>query len=351
MKKICLITGSCGLVGFEACNFFSQKNFKIIGIDNNFRKKYFGKKGSILDNKKAIINSISDYEHYSLNINNYQSLSKIFKKYGNNIKLIIHAAAQPSHDWSYKNPRLDFNVNAFGTLNLLDLTKKYSKNAIFIFTSTNKVYGDNPNKLKYVEKKLRYDVSPRSKYTRGFNEDLNIDQCVHSIFGASKLSADIMVQEYCRNLKIKGAVFRAGCITGANHKGVKLHGFLSFLVKTILQKKTYEIIGYKGKQVRDNIHSIDLIKAFWEFYKKPRFGEVYNIGGSRVSNCSILEAIKLTEKISGIKAKIKLKKINRVGDHKWWISDVKKFSEHYLQWKITKNTETIIKELIHSYRT
>ena len=293
-----------------------------------------------------MIEENKNYKHFNVDIRNYQNLKKIFKKYRRNISLIIHCAAQPSHDYGKNFPIIDFNVNATGTLNLLELTKKFCPESPFIFMSTNKVYGDNPNKLKLIEKKNRFELKKKDKFYSGINETLSIDNCIHSFFGVSKTYADLIVQEYGKNVGLKTVCFRAGCITGPNHSGAKLHGFLSYLVKQSLSKKKYTIIGYKGKQVRDNLHSYDLINCFWEFFKKPKKGVVYNIGGGRFSNCSILEAINEIELIAKIKIKKKIIKQNRIGDHIWYISDNKKFKKDYPNWIQRYSTKKIIKELI-----
>jgi len=247
-------------------------------------------------------------------------------------------------------PFIDFDINAKGTLNLLELTKLYCPDAPFIFMSTNKVYGDNPNHLPLIEKKTRWEIKNNHLFKNGIDETMSIDNCTHSFFGTSKSYADLIVQEYGKNVGLKTACFRAGCITGPNHSGAKLHGFLSYLVKASLKNKEYTLIGYKGKQVRDNIHSHDLVSCFWEFYKKPRNGEIYNIGGGRYSNCSILEALNLIEKISKIKIKRKLLKISRVGDHIWYISNLKKFKKHYPRWRQIYSTKKIINELIEKFK-
>ena len=344
--KIALITGSCGLVGSESSLYFSKKGFKIVGIDNNYRKFFFGNDGDITWVKKKLKKNLKNYNHFNTDIRNYSKLKKIFYKYRNKIKIVIHAAAQPSHDWAKNQPFIDFDINAKGTLNLLELTKLYAPKAPFIFMSTNKVYGDNPNKLPLIEKKTRWELKKSHKYQNGIDETMSIDNCTHSFFGASKSYADLVVQEYGKNIGLKTACFRAGCITGPNHSGAKLHGFLSYLVKSSLQNKKYTLIGYKGKQVRDNIHSQDLVSCFWEFYKKPSVGEIYNIGGGRYSNCSIIEALNVIEKISKIKIKRKILNQNRVGDHIWYITDNKKFKKDYPNWKQKYNTKKIIKELI-----
>ena len=348
--SLVLITGSCGLVGSEAAIFFSKKGFEILGVDNNARKFFFGPDGDISWIKKSLKKKIKNYNHYNIDIRNYNSLKKIFSKYKNQIKLIIHCAAQPSHDWAKNKAFIDFDVNAKGTLNLLELTKKYCSSSPFIFMSTNKVYGDNPNKLPLIEKKTRWEVNKNHKFVNGIDETMSLDSCTHSFFGVSKTYADLIVQEYGKNIGLKTACFRAGCITGPNHSGAKLHGFLSYLVKISLKKRRYTLIGYKGKQVRDNIHSHDLVTCFWEFYKKPRYGEVYNIGGGRYSNCSILEALNIIEELSNIKIKRKILKNNRVGDHIWYISNLKKFKKHYPKWRQIYSTKKIINELIHKYK-
>jgi len=347
--KIALITGSCGLVGSESSLFFSKKKFKILGIDNNIRKFFFGKDGDVSWVRNKLKKEVRKYYHQNIDIRNYSSLQKIFKKYKKNISLIIHCAAQPSHDWAKSKPFIDFDINAKGTLNLLELTKKYCSQSPFIFMSTNKVYGDNPNFLPLVENKSRWEIKRQHKYFKGIDEKMSIDNCTHSFFGASKTYADLVVQEYGKNVGLKTTCFRAGCITGPNHSGAKLHGFLSYLVKSSLLKKEYTLIGYKGKQVRDNIHSYDLVNCFWEFYKKPTSGKVYNIGGGRLSNCSILEALYLVEDISGIKIKKKILKTNRIGDHIWYISDMKKFKKDYPNWKQKYSTRKIITELVSQF--
>jgi len=347
--SIALITGSCGLVGSESVDFFSNKGFEIIGIDNNLRQHFFGKDASVIWQKKNLTKTYKKYKHFNTDIRNYNGLKKIFKKFKKNIKIIIHCAAQPSHDYGKNFPVIDFNVNATGTLNLLELTKIYCPNANFIFMSTNKVYGDNPNKLNIIEKSKRWELKENNKYYRGIDENFSIDDCTHSFFGVSKTYADLIVQEYGKNIGLNTVCFRGGCITGPNHSGAKLHGFLSYLVKSSLSKKKYSIIGYKGKQVRDNIHSYDLVNCFWEFYKKPRKGVIYNIGGGRYSNCSITEALEMVEKLCNIKIKKEYINKSRVGDHIWYISDLRKFKKDYPNWKQKYNTKKIIEELIDSF--
>jgi CDP-paratose 2-epimerase len=342
-----LITGSTGLIGFAASSFYLNKKKKVIGIDNNFRSYFFGKDGNN-SWKTKILKVDKNYSHYSIDIRNKEKLFDIFKKNKKKIKSIIHTAAQPSHDWAVREPFMDFEINANGTLNLLEAFRLYCPDATFVFTSTNKVYGDKPNNLPLKEKKFRYEIiKSHPYYKKGINEEMSLDQSTHSLFGTSKLSADIMVQEYGRYFKLKTAIFRGGCLTGENHSGAELHGFLSFLVKQILRKKTYKIFGYKGKQVRDNIHSYDVVNAFDEFLKKPKYGGlVYNLGGGRENSCSILEAINIIENISGIKSKFTILNKNRVGDHIWWITDNSKFKKDFSNWKIRYSLEKCIEMMI-----
>ena len=347
--SVALITGSCGLVGSESAFFFSKKGFEIIGIDNNTRKVFFGKDGDTTWVKKKLKKSIKNYNHQNIDIQNYSSLEKIFKKYKKKISIIIHCAAQPSHDWAKNNPFIDFKINARGTLNLLELTKIYCPNSPFIFMSTNKVYGDTPNALPLIEKKMRWEINKNHKFKNGIDESMSIDNCIHSFFGTSKAYSDLIVQEYGKNVGLKTTCFRAGCITGPNHSGAKLHGFLSYLVKASLKEKKYTLIGYKGKQVRDNIHSYDLTNCLWEFFKKPSKGNVYNAGGGRFSNCSILEAIDIIESITNAKIRKKIIKQNRIGDHIWYISNMKKFKNDYPNWKQKYSTKKIITEIIDQF--
>ena len=344
--SLAIITGSTGLVGSEAVNFFHDKGFDVVGIDNNLRKKFFGQSSSTDWVKSELFKRNKNFKNFNIDIRNLVGLNKLFKKYSKRISIVIHCAAQPSHDYGKNHPFLDFSINANGTLNLLELTKKYCPTVPFIFMSTNKVYGDNPNKIKIYEKKTRWELKTNNENFRGIKENFSIDNSTHSFFGVSKTYADLIVQEYGKNLGLKTVCFRGGCITGPNHSGANLHGFLSFLVKQTLRNKKYDLIGYKGKQVRDNLHSNDLVNCFWEFYKKPRKGEIYNIGGGRYSNCSIIEALNLVESISKTSIKRKILKIPRVGDHIWYISDTSKFKKHYPNWEQKYNTKKIIEELI-----
>ncbi len=345
-SKTALITGSAGLVGSESVRFFADHDFKILGIDNDFRSYYFGPEASTAWNNRLLEEKYKkQYSHYSIDIRDYQTLEQIFKK--NKFDLIIHTAAQPSHDWAANEPLTDFSVNANGTSNMLELTRLYSPEAVFIFTSTNKVYGDLPNELPLIEKEKRYEIKETHRYFRGIDETMSIDNSTHSLFGASKVAADILVQEYGRYFKMNTGTFRGGCLTGPSHSGTKLHGFLSYLVKSIASDKTYTILGYKGKQVRDNIHSYDLVNAFYHFYENPKQGEAYNMGGSRHSNISILEAIEKIEKLLKKKAKVEYSEKNRIGDHIWYISDVTKFKTDYPNWDYKYNGDQILEEMCH----
>lgn len=343
--SVVIITGSCGLIGSEAVEFFSKKGFEVVGIDNNMRKVFFGEDGSILWNKQRLQKRYPRYRHFSLDIRDTRRIDALFKKYQRSVSLIIHSAAQPSHDWAARDPQTDFTVNASGTLSLLEAYRRITPKAVFIFTSTNKVYGDRPNSLPLRELKTRYELAPSHRFFKGIDESMSVDSCLHSLFGASKLAADVLVQEYGRYFGLKTGVFRGGCLTGPLHSGAKLHGFLSYLVKCCLSGRTYQIFGYKGKQVRDNIHSYDLINAFYHFYKKPRVAEVYNIGGGRFANCSIREAIALTERLTARRMKVSYLKKNRIGDHIWWISDVSKFRTHYPSWKHTFSIEDSLRQI------
>ncbi|MBR9706187.1 NAD-dependent epimerase/dehydratase family protein [Candidatus Pacearchaeota archaeon] len=347
--KTLIVTGSAGLIGAETVRFFSNKGFRVLGIDNDMRRDFFGDGASTAWNREVLINEISDYRHYNSDVRDEANMKQIFKDNADDIELIVHTAAQPSHDWAAKDPLTDFTVNANGTLNLLELTRKYCPNAPFIFTSTNKVYGDTPNTLPLLEQKSRWEVDKGHKYfEHGIDESMSIDQSKHSLFGVSKAAADLAVQEYGRYFDMQTVCFRGGCLTGPGHSGTMLHGFLSYLMKCAVNGQNYMVYGYKGKQVRDNIHSFDLVNAFYHFYKNPRKGEVYNIGGSRHSNCSMLEAIQLVESITGNKMNWTYDKTNRSGDHMWWISDVRKFQKHYPGWKLTYNIEKIMKEIYDS---
>lgn len=344
MKKYVLVTGSNGLVGSESVKFFCNLGFAVVGVDNDMRKTFFGSGASTLWNERVLKKSYpSSYIHTAFDIRNKKRIKELFQTY--TFDLIIHAAAQPSHDWAAINPEMDFSINAMATLQLLEEYRAACPDAVFIFTSTNKVYGDRPNLLPLVEKKSRFELPKTHKFYRGIDETMSIDNSLHSLFGASKTAADILVQEYGRYFDLATGVFRCGCITGPAHSGTRLHGFLAYLVTSIATNIPYAIEGYKGKQVRDNIHAYDLVSAFYEFYKHPRKGEVYNMGGGRHSNTSILEAIVNIESQLGKKAKFTIKNTPRKGDHIWYISDVSKFEKHYPRWNYTYDGQKILEDL------
>lgn len=343
---IVVITGSAGLIGSEATLFFADLGFDVVGIDNDLRRVFFGDEASTHWQRQRLEQALGEkYKHMDIDIRDSEAVDTVFKKYASNIKLVIHTAAQPSHDWAARDPKTDFSINANGTLNLLEATRRWAPDAAFIFTSTNKVYGDSPNRLPLIEQERGWEIDPNHTYAMGIREDMSVDQTLHSLFGASKVAADLLVQEYGRYFGLYTVCFRGGCLTGPNHSGTQLHGFLAYLMKCTVMGIPYTVFGYKGKQVRDNIHSADLIRAFYEFFKAPRRGEVYNIGGSRYSKCSMLEAIQMCQEISGREIQWTYSESNRVGDHIWWISDVSKFKSHYPEWQLEYNVPQILGEI------
>lgn len=343
---VAIITGSAGLVGSEAARYFAGRGLDVVGIDNDMRGTFFGPEASTRRQRGRLKKELGDsYHHFNKDIRDEASILRIFKRYSRDIGLVVHTAAQPSHDWAARDPQTDFGVNALGTLNLLESTRRFAPEAVFIFTSTNKVYGDTPNRLPLRELKTRWEIAADHPYANGIGEDMSIDQTQHSLFGASKVAADVLVQEYGRYFGIRTACFRGGCLTGPNHAPTQLHGFLAYLMKCAATGTPYTVFGYDGKQVRDNIHSADLIRAFDNFFKSPRAGEVYNIGGGRFSNCSMIEAIRLCEQITERPMKWTYNEASRKGDHIWWVSDVSKFAGHYPGWKLTYDVAAICREI------
>lgn len=341
-----IVTGAGGLIGSESVEFFCDKGFNVVGIDNDKRAYFFGKDASTKWNIQMLSDKYPDFKNHFIDIRDYEEILKVFKEYGSDIEMVIHAAAQPSHDWAAKEPITDFSINATGTLNLLEATRKIAPEAVFIFTSTNKVYGDTPNYLPLVELETRWEIDEEHPYFKeGIDESMSIDNSKHSLFGASKVAADVLVQEYGKYFGMKTGTFRGGCLTGPNHSGAQLHGFLAYLMKCAISGDHYTIFGYKGKQVRDNIHSHDLVSMFWSFYNNPRSGEVYNAGGGRFSNCSLIEAIDICEEITGNKMNYTYSESNRIGDHIWYISDFTKFKSHYPEWKQEYKIKMIFDEL------
>jgi CDP-paratose 2-epimerase len=343
-----IVTGAAGLVGSETVRFLHDKGMDVIGVDNNLREHFFGSDGSTRWQAAALTKSLPRYRHLEIDIRDQEAIFSLLQR-ERNISLLVHCAAQPSHDWAAREPITDFTVNAFGTMILLESVRRYAPDAVFIFVSTNKVYGDAPNSLPLIELETRWELDAAHPYaSRGIDESMSIDQTKHSVFGASKVGADVMTQEYGRYFGLKTGVFRGGCLTGPAHSGAELHGFLAYLVKCAVTGRPYTIFGYKGKQVRDNIHSYDLVNAFWHFYQQPRPGEVYNMGGSRHSNCSIIEAMRKVESLSRFTVHYTLSDQARSGDHIWWISDVSKFMRHYPLWKYTVSLDDILGQMIEA---
>lgn len=344
LNKKVLVTGAGGLIGSQAVEYFSQRGCSVVGIDNDMRAYFFGKEGSVAWNIARLKKLCPTFTCHNLNIRSKEEMDNLFSK--EQFDLIVHSAAQPSHDWAAKEPITDFSVNAQGTLILLETMRQYAARAVFILLSTNKVYGDRPNSLPFIENETRYDLPQTHENYNGIDEKMSVDQCKHSLFGVSKLSADLLTQEYGRYFGLKTTTLRGGCLTGSCHAGVELHGFLSYLVKSIVHEKPYTIFGYKGKQVRDNIHAYDVCTAIDAIFQKPKSGALYNIGGTRFSNVSVLEAIEKIERLSGKKAQIRIEPENRIGDHQWYITDMTKFNNDYPQWKITKGIDEILEEMV-----
>jgi CDP-paratose 2-epimerase len=338
-----LVTGSSGLIGSEAVLFFDQLGFSVTGIDNNMRADFFGPKGDTLWNRQRLERMCKRFTHYTLDIRNRAGVSDFFKN--RRFDIVIHAAAQPSHDLAASRPFDDFDVNASGTLNLLEACRQFCSDAVFIFMSTNKVYGDGPNRIRLKECDTRWDYDD-PLYSQGISEEFSIDRCLHSLFGASKVAADVITQEYGRYFGMKTGVFRGGCLTGPYHSGVELHGFLNYLVMVALSEGTYTIFGYKGKQVRDQIHSLDVINAFWHFAQNPKPGEVYNLGGGKENAASLLECVDIIERFSQKRPKLVYKDENRVGDHICYYSDLSKLRSHFPGWKITYSLEEIVEQMV-----
>jgi CDP-paratose 2-epimerase len=344
-----LVTGSNGLIGSELVSYFDSRARLIVGIDNNMRADFFGPDGDTRWNLKRLQETTRNFRHYDLDIRDRAGLVRLFLEEGP-FDLVIHCAAQPSHDLAASRPFDDFDVNATGTLNLLEATRLHSADSVFVFMSTNKVYGDAPNELALTELDRRWDYAdPRDHH--GISEEMRIDRSKHSIFGASKVAADVMTQEYGRYFGMKTVCLRGGCLTGPHHSGVELHGFLSHLVKTQLLERPYRIFGYKGKQVRDNIHSYDVARAIEEIYLSPRSGEVYNLGGGRENSCSILEAFDRVEALTGVKMNYEYVEKNREGDHICYITDLSRFRAHYPGWEIVKPLDAIFNEIVDSWHS
>lgn len=344
--SVAIVTGSAGLIGSEAARHFAARGLHVIGIDNDTRRTLFGDEASTMANRLRLTSELgSDYEHLDCDIRDRDAVADAFRRTAKDVSIVVHTAAQPSHDWAARDPVTDFEINTGGTLNLLEATRQHAPDSVFIFTSTNKVYGDSPNALPFVELQRRFEIEPSHRYYPGITEDMSIDQCLHSVFGASKVAADVLVQEYGRYFGLRTVCFRGGTLTGPAHSATELHGFLAYVMRCAMTRRPYTVHGYQGKQVRDAIHSADLIAAFDSFFRAPRSGEVYNIGGGRHSNASVLEAIEMCEDISGEEMIWSYAEQNRIGDHVWWIGSNDKFSAHYPAWSLTYDTAAILKEI------
>ncbi len=346
---IALVTGSAGLIGSEAVRRFARLGLQVVGVDNDMRKEFFGDDSSTAWMADLLGDELgSSYVHVGADIRDRAAVEQLFREYGTDIEVVIHTAAQPSHDWAARDPFTDFDVNAVGTLNLIENTRQHCPDATFIFTSTNKVYGDTPNRLPLVEHETRWEIDPDHTYWSGIREDMSIDMTKHSLFGASKVAADIVVQEYGRYFDMKTSCFRGGTLTGPNHSAAELHGFLAYVMRCTMSDIPYRVFGYLGKQVRDAIHSNDLINCFEEVWRAPRVAEVYNIGGGRFSNCSVIEAIGICEDITGRTLDWTYVEDNRIGDHIWWIGDNGRFEEHYPDWKLEYDVRAILEEMFEA---
>jgi CDP-paratose 2-epimerase len=340
-----VITGSGGLIGSESVRHFAEAGYEVIGVENDMRAWFFGPEASTSSITNQLVGRYPEFRSLDADIRDSDAVMSIFRRHGAQIELIIHTAAQPSHDWAASDPSTDFSVNAIGTLNLLEAARRHAPDATFIFASTNKVYGDRPNELPLIELETRLDLPEDHPYYSGLDTSISIDRCLHSLFGVSKAAADLMVQEYGRYFGMPTVCFRAGCLTGPNHAGAKLHGFLSYLMRCTMTGERYTVFGYGGKQVRDNIHSADVVRAFAAFHAAPRVGAVYNLGGGRESNCSMLEAIALCESIAGRPLEWNLADDARIGDHRWWISDLSEFRRDYPEWELEWSLERTLVDI------
>jgi len=341
-----IVTGSGGLIGSESTQHFVEAGYDVVGLENDMRARFFGPSASTAHTTQRLCETLgTSFRSLEVDIRDVNAVNRVFAEHAPSLELVIHTAAQPSHDWAASDPHTDFTVNANGTLNLLEATRSHTPDATFIFCSTNKVYGDLPNHLPLVDVGRRLELPEDHRYAQGIDTSMSIDASTHSLFGVSKAAADLLVQEYGRYFSMPTVCFRGGCLTGPNHAGAKLHGFLSYLIRCTMTGDPYTIFGYDGKQVRDNIHSADLVEAFHAFHRSPSQAAVYNIGGGRHSNCSMLEAIELCEQIAGRELKWELSDLNRVGDHRWWISDLEPFRRDYPDWDITYDIKTVLREI------
>jgi CDP-paratose 2-epimerase len=339
-----IVTGSGGLIGSESVQHLVEEGWDVIGLENDMRAAFFGPDASTSRTTQRLVEAYPEFRSLDLDIRDADGVLRLFER-ERAVELVIHTAAQPSHDWAATDPQTDFAVNANGTLNLLEAVRAHAPNATFVFTSTNKVYGDTPNRLPLVELDKRLDLPEDHEYYEGIDTSMTIDTSMHSLFGVSKAAGDLMVLEYGRYFEIPTVSFRGGCLTGPNHAGTMLHGFLSYLMRCTVAGDPYTVFGYGGKQVRDNIHSADLVRAFLEFHRTPRAGAVYNIGGGRESNCSMLEGIELCEQIAGRPLDWRLSDEARMGDHRWWISDLRPFQADYPGWSLEYDVTAMLREI------
>ncbi|MBV8161010.1 MAG: NAD-dependent epimerase/dehydratase family protein [Acidimicrobiia bacterium] len=343
--SVVLVTGSAGLIGSATAVHFADLGYDIVGVDHDMRRVFFGDEASTAWNRERLEQTVKGYRHADLDVRDRDGIDVLFADYGDAIEVVVHTAAQPSHDWAARNPFVDFDINAGGTLNVLEATRRHAPEATFIFTSTNKVYGDTPNRLPLVELETRWEIERGHTYEAGIREDMSIDVSLHSVFGASKVAADVLVQEYGRYFGMHTVCFRGGTLTGPGNAATALHGFLGYVMRSVIEGRSYEVYGYGGKQVRDAIHSSDLVRAFVEVVRQPRVAEVYNIGGGRFSNASVLEAIAMSEEIAGRKLDWTYVAANRIGDHIWWIGDNGRFESHYPDWKLEYDVTAILEEI------
>ena len=340
-----IVTGSGGLIGSETVAHFVRRGFDVVGIENDMRARFFGPEASTSRTTDRLLAEFGSFRSEDVDIRDGEGVRAVFERHRQELELVVHTAAQPSHDWAASDPHTDFGVNAVGTLNLLEATRHVKPDATFIFTSTNKVYGDRPNFLPLEDAGERLELPADHRYAQGIDTTMPIDRCMHSIFGVSKAAADLMVQEYGRYFDIPTVCFRGGCLTGPAHAGAKLHGFLAYLMKCTVTGEPYTVFGYDGKQVRDNIHASDVVAAFEAFHRSPRAGAVYNLGGGRAANCSMREAIAACERIAGRELDWQLSGEARMGDHRWWISDVAEFERDHPGWTLRYDLETTLREI------
>jgi len=342
---VAIVTGSGGLIGSESVRFFAEQGFDVIGVENDMRAVFFGPEASTTPTSEVLVEEVEGFHWEQLEIRDAESIATLFQRHAREIELVVHTAAQPSHDWAASDPQMDFTINANGTLNLLEATRQYAPDATFIYTSTNKVYGDRPNFLPLEEHATRLELPADHRWYEGIDTEMSIDLTTHSLFGVSKAAADLLVQEYGRYFHMPTVCFRGGCLTGPQHAGAQLHGFLAYLMRCTVTGAPYTIFGYGGKQVRDNIHAHDVVRAFAAFHANPRPAAVYNLGGGRESNVSMIEAIELCRQISGRELDYTLSEQARIGDHRWWISDLQAFKSDHPQWRLTYGIEEVLRDI------